>query len=121
MFRLHSNNLKLDKMCLEWFSKVRAQNIPLSGPDIQEKVKECAIKLGITNFVASNGWLQKWRKRHNISFKFICGEAAAVSEEDVNQFNERLKLILRDYEPKNVYNADESSLFSSSTKQNAHF
>lgn len=111
VFRLQSANLKLDKLCLEWFSKVRSQNIPVSGPLVQEKAKEIATKLRLTNFVASNGWLEKWRTRNCISFKGVCGEAASVSEEDVSQFRERVNLLIRDFKPENVYNADETSLF----------
>jgi hypothetical protein len=68
--------------------------------------------LGHTSFNASDGWLQKWRKRNNISFKCISGEAADVNEEDVAQFKDKLPSIpfyvalLQD-----VYNANESGLF----------
>lgn len=55
--------------------------------------------------------MQKWRKRHNISFKCISGEAADVNQEDVNQFMEKLPSMLLGYQPEDIYNADESGLF----------
>jgi hypothetical protein len=73
-------------MCYQWFVKARSQNIPITGPLVKTKAKEIAEQLGHTSFNASDGWLQKWRKRNNISFKCISGEAADVNEEDVAQF-----------------------------------
>ncbi|XP_039953998.1 tigger transposable element-derived protein 6-like [Bactrocera tryoni] len=102
---------KVDEMCLDWFNKARSQNIPISGPIIQEKAREIARKLGIKDFVASNGWLQKWRSRHNITFKYICGESAAVDMQDVQQFLDKLPSFLIGYSPRDVYNADETGLF----------
>lgn len=37
-----------------------------------------AEKLGIDGFVASNGWLEKFRKRYNIQFKTLSGESAEI-------------------------------------------
>ncbi|XP_060845841.1 tigger transposable element-derived protein 3-like [Rhopalosiphum padi] len=64
----------IDKELLVWFSKTREKNLPVSGPTIQEKGKQLAEVYGLNDFKASNGWLEKFRKRHNISFKSICGE-----------------------------------------------
>ncbi|XP_015371881.1 PREDICTED: major centromere autoantigen B-like [Diuraphis noxia] len=58
-----------------WISKTREKNLPISGPTIQEKAKQLAEVHGLNDFKASNGWLEKCRRRHNISFKSICGEA----------------------------------------------
>lgn len=68
-----SDGLKIDKLCLEWFAKTRSQNIPICGPLVKTKAMEIAKQLGNDKFTASDGWLQKWRKRHNISFKSISG------------------------------------------------
>lgn len=75
------------------------------------KAKEIAEKIGYHGFSASNGWLQKWRKRHNIAFKNISGEAADVSYADVTQFRTTLSSILAQYRAEDIYNADESGLF----------
>ncbi|XP_037931315.1 uncharacterized protein LOC119666109 [Teleopsis dalmanni] len=62
---------EIDKMCFDWFAKARIQKIPLSGPIVKAKAIEIAIKLGISNFNASNGWLNRWRLRNNVAFKCI--------------------------------------------------
>ena len=68
----------MDKTVYEWFQQKRAQNIPLSGPLIQEKALETANSLGISDFKASNGWLDHFKTRHNIIGKLICGERGSV-------------------------------------------
>lgn len=98
-------------MCFEWFARARSQNIPVSGPLVKAKAREIAEQSGCVSFTASDGWLQKWRKRHNISFKCISGEAADANPEDVNQFVENLPSMLIGYQPEDIYNADESGLF----------
>lgn len=108
---MKTEGLNIDRLCYEWFSRARSRNIPVSGPLVKAKAREIAEQSGYSNFTASDGWLQKWRKRHNISFKCISGEAADVNQEDVNQFMEKLPSMLLGYQPEDIYNADESGLF----------
>ncbi|XP_050298576.1 tigger transposable element-derived protein 6-like [Anthonomus grandis grandis] len=110
---LKKEGFAINKTCFEWFVKARSQNIPISGPLVKIKAKEIAITSGYNNFSASDadGWLQKWRKRHSVSFKCISGKAAAVNQVDVSQYLEKLPSMLLGYKPEDVYNADESGLF----------
>ncbi|KAJ4427113.1 hypothetical protein ANN_24728 [Periplaneta americana] len=73
----------INKAVIEWFSRIRSQNVPVSGPMIQAKVLEFAAELGDSEFKASNGWLEKFRKRHDIKFRSICGESSSVDMETV--------------------------------------
>jgi hypothetical protein len=52
-------------------------DIPITGPMFQTKAKEIAQRLHAENFQASNGWLESFRIRHNINFRFLSGESAA--------------------------------------------
>ena len=54
---------KVDKALFEWFVLQRSQNIPIDEPMIQGKGLFFAIKLEIPDFKASDGWLDKWKKR----------------------------------------------------------
>ncbi|GBN73667.1 hypothetical protein AVEN_242236-1 [Araneus ventricosus] len=76
MWVLNSNeNLKFrktetsenDEVLMKWFRSARAKNIPVSGVLLQEKVREVGESLGLETFKATNGWLEKFRTRHNIS------------------------------------------------------
>ena len=62
----------------KWFQEVRKRNIPLSGPVIKAKALKYATDLEIEDFKASEGWLDKFKARHNIKFKQISGESASV-------------------------------------------
>lgn len=100
----------IDKVVFEWFQRVRAQKIPVSGPMLQEKALEVSKELGEIDFKASNGWLEKFRNRHSISFKAISGEAGAVNVNVVNEWIQHLPNLLSAYLPENVFNADETGL-----------
>ncbi|CAF1620953.1 unnamed protein product, partial [Didymodactylos carnosus] len=48
---------------------------------------------------ASNGWLERFRARHNIPFRVILDEVAAVTDETVEDWKARLPKILENYHP----------------------
>ncbi|XP_030754388.1 tigger transposable element-derived protein 4-like [Sitophilus oryzae] len=100
----------IDRATYEWFVKARAKNIPLSGTLIRSKAKEIASKLDYVTFNASSGWLERFKKRHNITFKTISGESASVNPEDVRSFIEKIPSRLAEYHPRDIYNADETGL-----------
>ena len=72
--RLH-NTTPLNTLVFRWFSLVRLQGFPISGPIMQEKAKQLALLLGIDNFHASDGWLASFKKRNIISLRAISGES----------------------------------------------
>jgi hypothetical protein len=47
-----------------WFTRERERGNPLSGPIIQEKALQLNTLLeGDPNFTATNGWLDRWKKK----------------------------------------------------------
>jgi hypothetical protein len=79
---------------------------------LQEKAKEFASKSGIENFTASTGWVHRFKKRKNLTFKTICGEAGGVNTDVVSNFTQNvLPSMLAPFEERNIYNADETGLF----------
>ncbi|KAL4154212.1 hypothetical protein QTP88_002044 [Uroleucon formosanum] len=64
-------NNEINKAVWDWFVKARSKNIPISGPMLQEKSKDIAIKLRNTDFKGSNGWLECFRKIYNISWNQV--------------------------------------------------
>ncbi|XP_045504961.1 uncharacterized protein LOC123701502 [Colias croceus] len=69
----------LEECLFKWYEECRSQNISVSGPQLQEKAQIFSKTLGIVNFRASNGWLEKFKKRKDLVFKKVCGESANVN------------------------------------------
>ena len=102
---------KVDELAYNWLCQALAKKLPVSGPILQQKAKELACELNEVEFKASNGWLAKFKARHNLTFVNICGESKDVQQEPVNDFREKLPEIIAGYEPKNIANCDETGLF----------
>ncbi|KAL9960092.1 hypothetical protein ACROYT_G033497 [Oculina patagonica] len=54
----------VDEATYEWYQKARTKKIPVTGPMLQEKAKRASEKLGDSTFKASNGWLDRFKKRY---------------------------------------------------------
>ncbi|KAH6941658.1 hypothetical protein HPB50_021635 [Hyalomma asiaticum] len=52
----------IDAAVLTWFKDVRAQNVRVSGPMLQEKTRQFATIHEVTGFEASSGWLDRFRQ-----------------------------------------------------------
>lgn len=107
-----SNFEDIEEALIKWFSHARSQNAPISGLVLREKALEIANEFGLKDFSASNGWIERFKERHGLKFKKICGEAASVDQTIVTDWkNSLLKDVLQRYDPKDVYNLDETGLF----------
>ena len=54
---------ELNKAVHKWFLILRSENVPVTGPMLKEKALEFTRRLNIEGFRASEGWLEKWKKR----------------------------------------------------------
>lgn len=102
---------QVEKCLLEWIKQILDTKIPIDGPLLKEKARDFATKLGVQNFSASNGWLEGFKRRHDIAFKKAAGESNSVDQGVSNQWIEALPSLLEGYDPNNIYNADETALF----------
>nr|XP_054922997.1 tigger transposable element-derived protein 6-like [Dermacentor andersoni] len=62
----------LDESLLTWFKQARTAGVNFDGSILREKAMEIADRLGISDFAASNGWIDRFRKRHGIAYKTHC-------------------------------------------------
>lgn len=102
---------RLEECLLKWIRQCRGQNIPIGGFMLKEKAKSFAQSFGIEGFVASEGWLSNFKSRHSITFKKICGESASVDISICSQWNDKLIQFLNGYNPRDIFNIDETGLF----------
>lgn len=107
----HNSQSDIDELTWRWFQGVRSKNTPVSGPLIQEQARIYAEQLHKDDFKASNGWLSRFKIRHNISSAILSGERASVDLATVDSWRSRLPEITKDYALKDIYNMDETGLF----------
>ncbi|KAI8502235.1 hypothetical protein Bbelb_198230 [Branchiostoma belcheri] len=110
-----TGNEEINKLCWEFFCDTTSRLVPCSGPLLQEQALKFAEQLGVTTFKASNGWLESFRKRHNIGQSTMVGESGGVDSGVVDDWKKKLADITAGYAPENVFNMDESGLFYRTT------
>jgi hypothetical protein len=101
----------LNKLVYNYFHLARSKGFPMSGPLLKEKANIYAEKLDIQDFKASEGWLERFKKRSKIEFKTICGESASVDIKTVDEWKSKLLSICDGYDEKDIFNLDETGLF----------
>ena len=94
----------INEVVCTWYSLARQCSVPVSGPMLQEEACIVAEKMGHHQFKASNGWLDSFKKRHNIRQFTVSGEAADVSDETVEGWHKKLKSIMAGYKAEDVWN-----------------
>lgn len=109
-----AQNEDVDRVLMEWIRQRRSEGVPLNGLMIMKQAKKFHEDLNIQGDCQySEGWLQKFKKRHGIKYLKICGEKASAdhvaAENYVGEFasivaNENLS-------PEQIYNADETALY----------
>ena len=105
-----ANYKNVDAALFAWFKQTRNDNIAVNGPLLLAKANSLAKDLGHDDFVATTGFIDRWKTRHSICMKKVSGEEKSVSEEDVEPWLHSTDL-LKKYKPEDIYNADETGLF----------
>ncbi|XP_071042526.1 tigger transposable element-derived protein 4-like [Parasteatoda tepidariorum] len=104
---------KIEEESLQWIKMARAQNVPISCSVLKERALQIAAESGEPNFMVSNGWIQRFKVRHDLSFKTVCGEAGCVNRTVLNDWKKSVLEddILKRCKPWDVFNVDECGLF----------
>nr|XP_037270481.1 tigger transposable element-derived protein 4-like [Rhipicephalus microplus] len=100
---------KLEEALLRWIAVLRV--LPLSGPFICAQAEKFVVTMNIDSFNASEGWFDRFKKRHVMVFRNVCGERGAVDKSVVQDWRSRLAARFCTYELCNIFNADETTLF----------
>lgn len=101
----------------EWFLEQRAKHVPVSGIVMKATALRLFAKIYSdkkdTDFIASDGWFTKFKRRHGIRFKKICGEILSSDTSMISSFVHQLRAKMNEMGITNaqLYNADESGLF----------
>lgn len=104
----------VDECLFTWFVQKRSEGVPLSGPLLQAQ----AIKLnkeigGADDFVASAGWLSRWKIHHGIAQVNMEGESRSSDSEAAREFCGTLRKMIDEgeYTEEQLYNCDETALY----------
>lgn len=105
-------NEDVETALLKWFTTVREENVPVSGLLLREKADSLAKKLGNDTFKCRNGRMDRFKSRHGLIFRNVCGEAASVDEIVVSRWlKDTLPSMLTSYSSADIFNADETGPF----------
>lgn len=97
-----------------WFLQERKRHTPISGEIMKEKAKFFYRKImNNDDFQASEGWLDKFKRRFGIRLLSTTGEKLSCDVDAVEPFKEEFNKVIEEMSltPDQVYNADESGLF----------
>lgn len=102
---------KMEKQLYDWFLSQREKNGIVSGEIIKQEAKQIhsQIKENDKQFTASEGWLQRFKKRFGIRFLKSAKEKLSSPSEPVDPFKLQLKSKIE--ELYDVYNANEMGLY----------
>jgi hypothetical protein len=93
---------EINESLYKWYSLATARNIYPAGPQLCEKAKQIAETLGVDHFKASNGWLDRWKKRYDVHKMKVSGESGDVSGETVASWKERIPELVRGYSAERI-------------------
>ncbi|XP_066246788.1 jerky protein homolog [Euwallacea similis] len=84
---------QMEKQLYKWFLNQRNKYFVVSGEMIKQKAKSIHSEIKETNkeFTASEGWLQRFKKRFGIRFLKISGEKLSSQPELIDPFKKQLK------------------------------
>ena len=103
----------LDEATFKWWKQLTANGVSVRGVDILDAAAKLAKEMGITDFVGSDGWLWRFRRRHCLANRALRGEAASAPVAEIGPFRDRLCKIIKDEGLllSQVYNMDETGLY----------
>ncbi|XP_029657630.1 tigger transposable element-derived protein 6-like [Octopus sinensis] len=104
---------EIDEDTMSWIEMMETRGAFLNDSIILTKAEDFAKKRQITEFKASRGWLEKFKRRHGLKLKKLYGESYTenFSNSEVNDFLINIRVKIKLYGRENVYNADETGLF----------
>ncbi|KAI1238431.1 hypothetical protein IHE44_0013160, partial [Lamprotornis superbus] len=94
----------LEETLMKWYRTAQCLNVPVNGPMLHLKVNDFAQKLGHSDFICSNGWLDRFKSRYGLVFRAEPIEAAAAPAVGAPTlwYQNVLPYFLNYYQPKSV-------------------
>jgi hypothetical protein len=88
-----------------------SNGLPINTVLLKEKANELAPSC-YPDFIASNGFIDRFKTINEVIFKTIHGETNGIPEQLCEDWiNVKLPELVKDFEPKDIFNWDEFGLF----------
>ncbi|KAM7312005.1 tigger transposable element-derived protein 4 [Ixodes scapularis] len=101
----------LEAVLIAWIRRARSDYLPVNGTVLRAKAEGILQRLNI-DCSCSDGWLDRFRKRHELVFRSIVGEAATVDKAACDDWRlTKMTHLLEEYEPGDIYNDYETALY----------
>ncbi|XP_035121358.2 uncharacterized protein LIPT2-AS1 [Callithrix jacchus] len=108
-----AKNEDLDRVLKEWIRQRRSEHMPLNGMLIMKQAKIYHNELKIEgNCEYSTGWLQKFKKRHGITFLKICGDKASAGHKAAKKFTDKFSNDEQDGDFEGFHMSNEKKIMS---------
>lgn len=102
----------LKKAVMMWIKDMRSQSLSLGSPIIMVKAADFAMHFNNQDFVASEGWFHRFRKRHDLAFRSVSGKSKDMNMGTCMMWQSGvLQDYLNSYSPCDIFNADKTTLF----------
>lgn len=111
----------VDDAVYMWYQQKRLAGVYVRGVELQATAERFAQCFGRTDFKASTGWLFRFRNRHAIGNRKVCGEQHLSStSENVEQFRQKLSVLIKEEKLciAQLYSGNETDLFWKSMPEN---
>jgi Tc5 transposase-like DNA-binding protein/CENP-B-like protein len=102
---------QIEKALSLWITNALAAELIINTDILREKAKFFAQQFEINNFIASNGWIDKFKQRHNLKEYIKWGEAKSAPLETLDEERKILREIIKNYDLNDVFNCDETGNF----------
>lgn len=105
------------KYIVGWINQTLDKNSPIDGTLLKEFSNMFAIKLRMQNFLASNVWLDDYKRRHAIYFMNAVVESKSVDQGVFNLWIKYLPSLLIAYHPNFVFKCLRDRTFTFKMKE----
>src|SRR6266545_2877690 len=101
----------IEEVLTIWVENALQTGLVLTDDILSTKALEFNFLLKEDKFKGSNGWVNSFKKWHNLKQYNIHGEAASAPLENLSTMREDLHQTLKDYNPEDIFNCDKTGLF----------
>ena len=94
-----------------WVYNAIRNNLTITDNILSTKALGFAFLLKEDKFKGSNGWIESFKKWHNLKLYSVHGESASAPLKDLDVMRDKLRQTLKDYDPENIFNCNKTGLF----------